>query len=94
MGPVSSQDFKYYLKYSPSVSTVRPDFAPRPVVGPIEGVTPYLVPVAHSLVQAGRDIERLADLTPEQQMRALRSEAEPGEPPADAAALVRDATLA
>jgi uncharacterized damage-inducible protein DinB len=31
--------------------------------GPIEGVDPYLMPVAQSLVQVGRDVESLADLT-------------------------------
>ncbi len=93
--------------------------------GPIEGVDPYLMPVAQSLVQVGRDVGSLADLPlerlwarpggaasvgfhlrhvagvldrlatyargetlSEEQMRALRSEGEPGEPPADAAALV------
>jgi uncharacterized damage-inducible protein DinB len=34
--------------------------------GPVEGVDAYLMPVAHSLVQAARDVERLSDLTPEQ----------------------------
>ena len=34
--------------------------------GPIEGVTPHLMPVAHALVQVGRDVERLADLTPDE----------------------------
>jgi uncharacterized damage-inducible protein DinB len=94
--------------------------------GPIEGVTPYLMPVAHALVQAGEDVERAAaDLTTEElwerpggaaaigfhlrhiagvidrlltyargealneaQFAALRAEGEPGEPPADAQALV------
>jgi uncharacterized damage-inducible protein DinB len=34
--------------------------------GPVEGVDPYLMPVAHSLVQAARDVEGLLDLTPEE----------------------------
>jgi uncharacterized damage-inducible protein DinB len=34
--------------------------------GPLEGVDPYLLPMAHALVQVGRDVERVADLTPEQ----------------------------
>ncbi|HEX7049545.1 MAG TPA: DinB family protein [Longimicrobiales bacterium] len=97
--------------------------------GPIESVDPYLMPVAHALVQAGEDLERAAaDLTPEElwarpggaasigfhlrhiagvvdrlltyangemlseaQLRALRTEGEPGEPPAGAAELVRNA---
>ena len=97
--------------------------------GPVEGFAPYLLPVAHALVQVGRDLEAAAaGLTPdelwtrpggaasvgfhlrhvagvldrlltyaraeelsEEQMRALRNEGQPGEPPADAAALVRDA---
>jgi uncharacterized damage-inducible protein DinB len=100
--------------------------------GPVEGVLPHLVPVAHALVQVRRDLEAAAaGLTPEQlwarpggaasvgfhlrhvagvldrlltyaraeelteeQMRALRNEGQPGEPPADAAALVRDARAA
>ena len=93
--------------------------------GPIEGVDAYLMPVAQSLVQAGRDVESLADLPVEAlwarpggaasvgfhlrhvagvldrlltyargealsegQKSAMRAEGEPGEPPADAAALV------
>ena len=100
--------------------------------GPVEGVLPYLVPVAHALVQVRRDLEAAAaGLTPdelwarpggaasvgfhlrhvagvldrlltyaraeeltEKQMRALRSEGQPGEPPADAATLVRAARAA
>ncbi len=100
--------------------------------GPIEGVDPYLMPVAHALVQAGRDLEtaaaglsvedlwqrpggaaaigfhlqhiagvldrlstyaRGAELDAEQ-VRALRGEGQPGEPPADAAALLRGAQVA
>ena len=34
--------------------------------GSVEGVTPYLMPVAHALVQVGRDVEKLADLTPDE----------------------------
>jgi uncharacterized damage-inducible protein DinB len=34
--------------------------------GPIEGVDPYLMPVAHALVQVAHDVERLADLSPEE----------------------------
>jgi uncharacterized damage-inducible protein DinB len=34
--------------------------------GPLDGVDPYLMPLAHALVQVGRDVERLSDLTPEQ----------------------------
>jgi hypothetical protein len=30
------------------------------LAGPIEGVTPYLMPVAHALVQAARDVEQAA----------------------------------
>jgi uncharacterized damage-inducible protein DinB len=33
--------------------------------GPLEGVDAYLMPVAHALVQVARDVERLADLSPE-----------------------------
>jgi hypothetical protein len=99
--------------------------------GPVEGVAPYLLPVAHSLVQVGRDLETAAGLTPDQlwarpggaasvgfhlrhvagvldrlltyaraeelteeQMRALRSEGQPGEPPADAATLIAQARAA
>lgn len=37
------------------------------LAGPIEGVDPYLMPVAHALVQAGRDLERAAmDLSPQE----------------------------
>ena len=99
--------------------------------GPLEGVDPYLMPVAQALVQVGRDLERLAGLAPEtlwarpggaasvgfhirhvagvldrlstyargealgeEQMKALRAEGEPGDPPADAAGLVREARAA
>ena len=100
--------------------------------GPVEGVAPYLLPVAHALVQVRRDLEAAAaGLTPdelwarpggaasvgfhlrhvagvldrlltyaraeelsEEQMRALRNEGQPGEPPADAAALIRGARAA
>jgi hypothetical protein len=99
--------------------------------GPLLGVDPHLMPVAHGLVQVGRDLERLIDLTPEQlwarpggaapvgfhlkhvagvldrlptyargealsaeQMKVLKEEGEPGEPPADAATLVRGARAA
>jgi hypothetical protein len=34
--------------------------------GPIEGVDPYLMPVAHGLVQVGRDLGSMTDLTPAQ----------------------------
>ena len=33
--------------------------------GPIEGVTPHLMPVAHALVQVGRDVEKVKDLSPD-----------------------------
>lgn len=93
--------------------------------GPIEGVDAYLMPVAQSLVQVGRDVEALAGLPVEAlwarpggaasvgfhlrhvagvldrlltyargealsegQKSAMRAEGEPGEPPADVAALV------
>lgn len=99
--------------------------------GPIEGVDPYLVPVAQSLVQVGRDVASLADLPVDRlwarpggaasvgfhlrhvagvldrlatyargetlsgaQMDALRAEGEPGDPPGEATALVRDARAA
>ena len=99
--------------------------------GPLEGVDPYLMPVAQALVQVGRDLERLAGLAPEalwarpggaasvgfhlrhvagvldrlstyargealgeEQMKALRAEGEPGDPPADAEGLVREARAA
>jgi len=99
--------------------------------GPLEGIDPYLMPVAQALVQVGRDVERFAGLAPEalwarpggaasvgfhlrhvagvldrlltyargetlgeEQMKALRAEAEPGEPPADAATLMREARVA
>jgi len=94
--------------------------------GPIDGVTPYLMPVAHALVEVGRDLEGLAHLSPddlwarpggaasvgfhlrhvagvldrlltyargeelrEEQRRAVGAEGHPGEPPADAATLLR-----
>jgi hypothetical protein len=100
--------------------------------GPVEGVNAYLMPVAHALVQARRDMEKAtADLTVEElwdrpggaasigfhlkhvagvldrlctyargeelgaaRMRALRAEGQPGEPPADAATLLRAAHAA
>lgn len=99
--------------------------------GPIEGVDPYLMPVAQALVQVGRDLARLAGLAPEalwarpggaasvgfhlrhvagvldrlstyargetlgeEQMKALRAEGEPGDPPAGAEGLVREAHAA
>ena len=99
--------------------------------GPLEGVDPYLMPVAQALVQVGRDLERLAGLAPEalwarpggaasvgfhirhvagvldrlstyargetlgeKQMKALRAEGEPGDPPAGAEGLVREARAA
>ena len=99
--------------------------------GPIEGVTPYLMPVAHALVQVGRDVEKVKDLSldalwarpggaasvgfhlkhvagvldrlptyargadlGEEQLGAMRREADPGEPPADAASLVQNARAA
>ncbi len=99
--------------------------------GPLVGVDPYLMPVAHGLVQVGRDLERVADLTTDQlwarpggaapvgfhlkhvagvldrlptyargeelrpeQMKELRAEGEPGDPPADVATLVRAARAA
>jgi uncharacterized damage-inducible protein DinB len=34
--------------------------------GQLDGVDPYLMPVAHGLVQVARDVEPLADLTPEE----------------------------
>lgn len=33
--------------------------------GPLEGVDPYLMPIAQALVQVGRDVERLSDVVPE-----------------------------
>src|SRR5690606_9519964 len=37
------------------------------LTGPIEGIDPYLMPVAHALVQASRDLERAAsELSPEE----------------------------
>jgi uncharacterized damage-inducible protein DinB len=99
--------------------------------GPIEGVDPYLMPIAQSLLQVGRDAGLLADLPvgalwarpggaasvgfhlkhvagvldrltthargealSDQQKNALRSEGEPGDPPAEAADLVREARAA
>lgn len=99
--------------------------------GPLEGVDPYLMPVAQALVQVERDLERLAGLAPEalwarpggaasvgfhlrhvagvldrlstyargetlgeEQMKALRTEGEPGNPPAEADTLVREARAA
>jgi uncharacterized damage-inducible protein DinB len=99
--------------------------------GPLGGVDPYLMPVAHALVQVGRDLEWVTDLTPQQlwarpggaasvgfhlkhvagvldrlrtyargeglsdgQMERLRAEGEPGDPPADAATLVGEASAA
>lgn len=97
--------------------------------GAIEGVEPQLMPVAHALVQVGRDLERVAaNVTPEElwarpggaapigfhlqhvagvldrlftyargeelspeQVRSMRGEGEHGEPPLDAAALLREA---
>ncbi len=67
--------------------------------GPMEGIDPMLMPVAHALVQAREDIgelvasvftyargERLSD----EQKAALRVEGEPGDPPAPLADLVTD----
>ncbi len=99
--------------------------------GPIEGVTPYLMPVAHALVQVGRDVAKVEDLSPDalwarpggaasvgfhlkhvagvldrlltyargadldaHQLGELRAEGHPGDPPADAATLVRNARAA
>jgi uncharacterized damage-inducible protein DinB len=99
--------------------------------GPLQGVDPYLMPIAQALVQVGRDVERLAGLAPatlwarpggaasvgfhlrhvagvldrlltyargeplvEEQMRALGAEGEPGDPPAPAETLVREARAA
>jgi uncharacterized damage-inducible protein DinB len=100
--------------------------------GPVEGVTPYLMPVAHALVQVASDVEQAAaDLTTDalwdrpggaasvgfhlqhiggaldrlltyargealrdEQLLAARGERGPGEPPADAAALVRSVRAA
>src|SRR5512146_2338705 len=95
--------------------------------GPHPGIDPYLMPVAHGLVQVGRDLERVTDLTTEQlwsrpggaasvgfhlkhvagvldrlptyargetlgheQLKDLQEEAQPGDPPADVATLVRE----
>ncbi len=99
--------------------------------GPLPGIDSYLMPVAHGLVQVGRDLERVTDLTTEQlwsrpggaapvgfhlkhvagvlhrlptyargealshdQLKDLQGEAEPGDPPADVATLVREARTA
>jgi len=99
--------------------------------GPIEGVDPYLMPIAQSLLQVGRDVEPLAALAVgalwtrpggaasvgfhlkhvagvldrlttyargealcDGQKSALRSEGEPGDPPVEAADLVREARAA
>ncbi len=99
--------------------------------GPLEGVDPYLMPVAQALVQVGRDLDRLASVVSvtlwerpsgaasvgfhlrhvagvldrlltyargeplgEEQMKALRAEGEPGDPPLDAETLVRCARAA
>jgi len=99
--------------------------------GSIDGVTPLLMPVAHALVQVGQDVERVADLAPDElwarpggaasvgfhlkhvagvldrlltyargadlgevQLRTLRDEGHPGEPPADTATLLRGARTA
>jgi uncharacterized damage-inducible protein DinB len=99
--------------------------------GPLEGVDPYLMPVAQALVQVERDLRRLEGVAPEalwarpggaasvgfhlrhvagvldrlttyargetlgeEQMKALRAEGEPGDPPADAKGLVREARAA
>jgi uncharacterized damage-inducible protein DinB len=99
--------------------------------GPLEGVDPYLMPIAQALVQVERDLRRLEGLAPEvlwarpggaasvafhlrhvagvldrlttyargetlgeEQMKALRAEGEPGDPPADAEGLVREARAA
>jgi uncharacterized damage-inducible protein DinB len=96
--------------------------------GPLQGVDAYLMPAAHGLVQVGRDVEKVADLTPAQlwtrpggaasvgfhlkhvagvldrlatyargeplsaeQIETLQGEGEPGDPPAEAATLVRHA---
>lgn len=96
--------------------------------GPVEGVPPYLMPVAHALVQAVEDVERAAaPLSVDElwtrpggaasvgfhlrhvagvvdrlltyargetlgagQLAALRAEGEPGDPPAEADALLRE----
>jgi uncharacterized damage-inducible protein DinB len=96
------------------------------LAGPIDGVTPHLMPVAHALVQVGRDVGPAAELATDDlwarpggaasvgfhlkhvagvldrlltyargealtqpQIEAARREGQPGEPPADAATLVR-----
>jgi hypothetical protein len=94
--------------------------------GPLPGISPWLMPAAHALVQAGEDAERAArTLTPDElwqrpggaaaagfhlrhivgvldrlftyargemlseaQLEAIKHEGDPGEPPADAAALL------
>jgi uncharacterized damage-inducible protein DinB len=98
--------------------------------GPIEGIAPLLMPVAHALIQARDELERMALEVPSEhvwlrpggaasigfhvrhlgaaldrlftyargerlsdaQKEAFRTEAEPGDPPAALADLVKDAT--
>jgi uncharacterized damage-inducible protein DinB len=98
--------------------------------GPIEGIAPLLMPVAHALIQARDELERMASEVPHEhvwlrpggaasigfhvrhlgaaldrlftyargerlsdaQKEAFRTEAEPGDPPAALADLVKDAT--
>lgn len=100
--------------------------------GPIDGVDPYLMPVAHALVQAAEDLDTAVagltgdlvwarpggaasigfhlrhiagvldrlltyargDALSDEQLRALRAEGEPGDPPAQVEALVRNARAA
>ena len=101
------------------------------LAGPIDGVTAQLMPVAHALVQVGRDVGPAAELATddlwarpagaasvgfhlkhvagvldrlltyargealsEPQIAAARREGQPGEPPADAASLVRAVRVA
>jgi uncharacterized damage-inducible protein DinB len=101
------------------------------LAGPIEGVSPHLMPVAHALVQVAHDLGPAAELTTDElwarpggvasvgfhlkhvagvldrlltyargealgqpQLDAARGEREPGEPPRDAATLVREARAA
>jgi uncharacterized damage-inducible protein DinB len=97
--------------------------------GPIEGIAPLLMPVAHALIQARDELERMASEVPPEhvwlrpggaasigfhvrhlgaaldrlftyargerlsdaQKEAFRTEAEPGDPPAALADLVKDA---
>lgn len=48
------------------MSNEAPNDAPEAwLAGPIDGVMPYLMPVAHALVQVGRDVEKVADLSPD-----------------------------